>query len=146
MWYSTLEIAFISRHIFHKHWYTCPITLLKRRNPLYRNIFTVILATSTPPFQFLRYQWNVCNPDVNRFTRQTLPTVNMEYFFMNILCIESSFPTKRRNAQQNAGLWYYTPQARSPFSLLKPASEHVHMGLLPRLPWKLDFVATYWYT
>jgi hypothetical protein len=26
---------------------------------------------------------------VNRFTRQTLPTVNRKHFFMNILCIES---------------------------------------------------------
>jgi hypothetical protein len=32
---------------------------------------------------------------VNRFTRQTLLTVNMKYFFMNILCLESFCPQKR---------------------------------------------------
>jgi hypothetical protein len=29
------------------------------------------------------------DPAVNRFTRQTLPTVNRQYLCMNILCIES---------------------------------------------------------
>jgi hypothetical protein len=39
------------------------------------------------------------------------------------------------NAQQNAALRYYIPQAQSPFWLLKPASEHAHARLLPRLSW-----------
>jgi hypothetical protein len=45
------------------------------------------------------------------------------------------FPTK--SAQQNAALWLYTPQARSPFWPLKPAPEHAHAHarLLPRLSW-----------
>jgi hypothetical protein len=34
-------------------------------------------ATSTPPFQPLRNQRNVCHTLVNRFTRQTLPTGNI---------------------------------------------------------------------
>jgi hypothetical protein len=38
-----------------------------------------------------------------------------------------------RNVQQNAALRYYIPQARSTFWLLKPASEHEHARLLPRL-------------
>jgi hypothetical protein len=42
-------------------------------------------------------------------------------------------PTK--NAQQNSVLRQYAPQARSPFWLLKPASEHTHARLLPRLSW-----------
>jgi hypothetical protein len=70
---------------------------------------------------------------VNRFTRQTLPTVNMQHFFMNILCIESFCPQK--NAQEKAALRLYTPQARSPFWLLKPASEHAHARLLLKLSW-----------
>jgi hypothetical protein len=32
---------------------------------------------------------------VNRFTQQTLPTVNRKRFFMNILCIESFCPQRR---------------------------------------------------
>jgi hypothetical protein len=42
------------------------------------------------------------------------------------------FPQKK-SAQQNAALRYDT-QARSPFWVVKPASEHAHAGLLPRLP------------
>jgi hypothetical protein len=62
------------------------------------------------------------DPSVNRFARQTFPTVNRKrFFFVNIL-----LPTK--NAQQNA-----VSQARSSFWLLKPASEHAR--LLPRLSW-----------
>jgi hypothetical protein len=41
-------------------------------------------------------------------------------------------PTKNR--QQNAALLQYT-QARSPFWLLTPVSEHVHAHMLPRLSW-----------
>jgi hypothetical protein len=43
------------------------------------------------------------DPAVERFMRQILPDVNGEYFFMNMLCIESFFPTE--NAQQNTALW-----------------------------------------
>jgi hypothetical protein len=69
---------------------------------------------------------------VNRFTRQTLPTVNMKHLFMNILCIESFW---KKNAQKNSTLRQYTPQARPPFWLQKPVSEFAHACLLPRLPW-----------
>jgi hypothetical protein len=69
---------------------------------------------------------------LNRFTRQILPTINRKPFFMNILCIESFWPQK--NSQQNAALRYYT-QARSPFWILKAASEYAHAHLLPRLSW-----------
>jgi hypothetical protein len=65
-------------------------------------------------------------PRLNRFTRETLPTLDRNRFFMNILCIESFFPQKTHNA----ALRKYTPQARSPFRLPKPASEHVHARLL----------------
>jgi hypothetical protein len=37
---------------------------------------------------------------VNRFTRKTLPTVNINYFFMNILCIESFCPQKKRTTER----------------------------------------------
>jgi hypothetical protein len=42
-------------------------------------------------------------------------------------------PTK--NAQQNAVLRWYSPQARMPVWLLKPASQHARARLLLRLSW-----------
>jgi hypothetical protein len=36
---------------------------------------------------------------------------------------------------ENTALRYYTPEAQSPFWLLKPASEYSHARLLPRLSW-----------
>jgi hypothetical protein len=92
---------FFSRHILHQYWYTCPIALPVRRNQQHRSLLTVVSAISAPPFQLLRHQRNV--PVENRYTRKTLPTKNRKHFFMNILCIESSFPQKK-NAQQNAAL------------------------------------------
>jgi hypothetical protein len=93
----TWKNTFISQHILHQHWYTCPIALPMRRNPQHRSSLTVVSATSTPPFQPLRHQRNLCHPVVNRFTRQTLPTVNMKRFFINILCVESVCPQKKKS-------------------------------------------------
>jgi hypothetical protein len=97
MWYSNLEKTFISQHILHQHWHTCPIALPVRRNLQHRNLLTVVSATSTPPFQPLRHQWNVCHPVVNRFMQQTLPNINRKHLFMNILCSESFWPQKTQN-------------------------------------------------
>jgi hypothetical protein len=55
----------------------------------------VVSATSAPPFPPLRHQRKVCHTTVNRFTWQTLPTVIMNIFFMNILYIESLCPEKK---------------------------------------------------
>jgi hypothetical protein len=90
----TWEKTFISRHILYQHWYTCPIALSVRRNPQHRSLLTVVSATPALPFQLL-HQRNVYYPVVNRFTRQTLPTVNRKHFFMNILCIVCFCPQKR---------------------------------------------------
>jgi hypothetical protein len=60
----------------------------------------------------------------------TFLTVNKKYFVMNVLFIG---PYAHKNAQQNSALRYYTPQARSPFWLLKPPSEHGHARLLANL-------------
>jgi hypothetical protein len=108
-------------------WHTCPIALPVRRNPQHRSLLSVVSVTPAPPFQTLRHKENFCHPVVNRFTRQTLPTVNRKHFFMNIHCTEC-FCT---HTNQNAALRQYTPQARS-FWLLKPASEHANVRLLPR--------------
>jgi hypothetical protein len=94
MWYSKLKKKSISRHILHQHWYTCPIALPVRRNPRHRSLLTVVSATSAPPFQPLRHERNLCLPVVNRFTRQTLPTVKRKHFFMNILYTEPFRPQK----------------------------------------------------
>jgi hypothetical protein len=72
------------------------------------------------------------DPVVNRFMRQTLATINRKHLFVNNLCIESFWPQKTHNT----ALRKYTPEAQSPFWLLKAASEHVHVCLLPtRLSW-----------
>jgi hypothetical protein len=85
--------AFISWHILHQHWYTCPIALPVRRNQQRGSLLTVVSVTFAPPFQ-PRHQRSVFHQFVNRFTRQTLPTVNRKHFFMNILCIESFYQKK----------------------------------------------------
>jgi hypothetical protein len=45
--------TFISRHILHQHWDTCPISLPMRRNPKHRSLLTVVSANSAPPFRHL---------------------------------------------------------------------------------------------
>jgi hypothetical protein len=89
-----LKKKLISPHNLHKHWYTCPIALPVHRNSQHRSLLTVVSATSTPPFQPLRHQRNVFHPVVNRFTRQTLLTVNRKHFFMNGFCIEPFCPQR----------------------------------------------------
>jgi hypothetical protein len=71
-------------------------------------------------------------PVVNHFTRETFPTVNWKYCYKNILWIEF---LSTKNAKQNVCSSVLYPKARSPFWLLKPASEHEHARLLPRLSW-----------
>jgi hypothetical protein len=44
----TREETFISRHILHQHWYTCPIALPVRRNAQQISLLTVTSATSAP--------------------------------------------------------------------------------------------------
>jgi hypothetical protein len=58
---------------------------------------------------------------------QTLPTVNGNHFFMNILCIES-FCTSRTHIRT---LLF----GSRPFWPIKPASEYGCASLLPRLSW-----------
>jgi hypothetical protein len=93
---ETWKKTFISRHILHQHWYTCPIALPVRRNPQRRSLLTV--ATSAPRIHHLRLSnvlQRISLPVVNRFTRQTLPTANRKHFFINIIGIESYADEKR---------------------------------------------------
>jgi hypothetical protein len=64
------------------------IALPVRQNPQHGSLLNVVSATSAPPFQPLRHQRNLCHIVVNRFTRQTPPTVNRNSFIMNIISIE----------------------------------------------------------
>jgi hypothetical protein len=95
MWYSNLEINIYFSTYLHQHWYTCPTVLPVRRNPQHRSLLTVVSATSAPPFQTSSSSAKRLPPRLNRFMRQTLPTVNRKYFFMNIICLESFCPQKK---------------------------------------------------
>jgi hypothetical protein len=97
----------ISRHILRQHRYTCPIALPVRRHPQHRSLLTVVSATSASPFQPLRHQRNFCHPVVNCFTRQTLPTVNMKHFFMNVF-IEALYPQKKRTTERCSSVGYFS--------------------------------------
>jgi hypothetical protein len=127
------KTTFISRHILHQHWYTCPIALPVRRNPQHRRLLTVVSATFAPPFQLLRHQRNVCHLVVKRFTRCKFPTVNRKYFLMNITYIDAFCQQNKRTTESCSSLI----QCSSTFAiwLLKSASEHYHALLLPRQSW-----------
>jgi hypothetical protein len=62
-----------------------------------RNIeaYDCSLSHFARPLQLLRHQRNLCHPVVNRFTRQTLPTIHLTHSFLNVLCIELFFPQKK---------------------------------------------------
>jgi hypothetical protein len=93
--------TFISQSIYHQHWYTCPIVLPVRQNPQHRNFFNCCLSHfctwSGIIRDFRTFLRELLDPVVNRFTRQTLPTVNRKHFFMNILCTESFCSQKTHN-------------------------------------------------
>jgi hypothetical protein len=74
--------ALISWHILHQHWYPCPTALSVHQKPQHKSLLTVVSATTTPPFQPLCHQRNICHPVVNCFTRQTLPPVYRNHFFL----------------------------------------------------------------
>jgi hypothetical protein len=59
---------------------------------------------------------------------------NRKHFIINILFIES-FCLQKKKYIRTLVFGDTPPQARSPFWLLKPASEHVHARLLPRPSW-----------
>jgi hypothetical protein len=127
MWHSNLEKTFISQHVIHQHWYTCPIALPLRRNPQHRSLLTVVSATSAPPFQPLRRQRNVCHPAVNCFTRETLPTIIRKHFFMSIPCIESFCP---QNTHDLTLLFGITLKRARHFDYWK---QHVNMRIRMRV-------------
>jgi hypothetical protein len=99
-WYSNLRITFTSRYIPHQHWYTLP-ELYKFVEISSIEIFWLL----SQPLTHLRFNssswkkrlppWRqFLDPVVNRFIRQTLPTINRKHFFKNILWNESIAPPK----------------------------------------------------
>jgi hypothetical protein len=125
----TWEKTFSTRHILQQHWYTCPIALPVRRNPQYRSLVSVVSAISAPPSHHLRLS-NVlerisgprCEPLYTTNTSHRKQETFLHHYSLPWVLL----PTKK-NIQQ------YIPQARSPFWLLKPGSEHAHARLLLRL-------------
>jgi hypothetical protein len=136
---KTCDIRNWKKHLFLDIFSTNTDTLVPSLYQCVETRSTEIFWLLSQPIPHLRFNLFVISETIatfldsvlNRFTRQTLPPVNRKYFFMNILCIESFLSTEI--AQQNASFRYCTPQARSSFWLLKPASEHAHARLLPRL-------------
>jgi hypothetical protein len=59
--YWDLEKTFISRHILHHHWYTCPIALPVRQNLQHTSLLTVVSSISAPSFRPLRHERNLCH-------------------------------------------------------------------------------------
>jgi hypothetical protein len=110
---------FISRHILHQHWYTCPNLLNAVETCSIEVYLTVVSAISASSIQRLPSNWeplsvtNISHPKQQKFYEYPSYWVRL--------------PTE--NAQQN------TPQALPPFWLWKPSSEHEHARLLPRMLW-----------
>jgi hypothetical protein len=114
---------------------TIIVALPVRRNPQHGSLFDYCLSHFRTTVSTFFSSARRLPPRRDRFTRQTLSTVNRKHFFMTSLCIESCCPQKTHNETL---LFGSVPQALSPFWLLKPASEHAHARLLPRpfLFWK----------
>jgi hypothetical protein len=74
---QSCKIHFTSRHILHQHLQHLSHRFTSASKTQHRNLLTVVSATSAPPIQHLRHQWNVCHRVVSRFTRRTLPTANI---------------------------------------------------------------------
>jgi hypothetical protein len=121
---KTCDIRIRKKHLFldissTNNEYTCPIALPVRRNPQHRNLFDCCLShfrTSDSMSSSLAERL----PPSCELLSATLLTANRNHFYMNILCTESFCP------QKDSALRQYSPKTRSPFWLLKPASEHSH--------------------
>jgi hypothetical protein len=124
----TWKKMFISQHILHQHWYTCPITIPVRRNPQHRSLLTVVSATFAPPFQPLRHQRNICyisGPSCKPLYVTKTSHCKQETFLCEYPLHWVLLPTKKTH---NRMLLLGTTILIWP---LKPASEHLH--LTPRL-------------
>jgi hypothetical protein len=105
-----------------------------RRNPQHISLLTVVSVISTPPFQPLHYKRNVCCPVVNRFMRQTLPTVNRKHFFVNILVL-SPFGHKYRTTEHCSSVIHSSRAVTNLPTEISLCTCASCLLLLPRLSW-----------
>jgi hypothetical protein len=98
MWYSNLGKKHLFLDISCTNIDTLVPSLYQCVKILGMEVFWLLSQPLPPfPFQPLRQQRNYCHLVVNRFTRQTLPTVNKKHFVMNILCIKFFFLQETHN-------------------------------------------------
>jgi hypothetical protein len=132
MWWSNPKKKFISRHVLHEHWYTCPTALPVRRNPQHRSLFDSCLShfrISVSTSSSAKHLPPSCEPVyATNTSHRKQDTFLHEYPSHWVLLF-----TKTRTTEHCSSVLY--PQVRSPFWLLKPVSEHAHARLLPRLSW-----------
>jgi hypothetical protein len=103
--------------------------------PAAQKSLAVVSATSAPPFHHLRFS-NVLDR-IYRLSRESLYATNTSHHRYTIFLYE--YPLHwillLTNKHNRTSLSVVHPQVRSPFWLLKAASEYAHERLLPRLSW-----------
>jgi hypothetical protein len=102
---KTCDIPAWEWHVLHQHWYTFPIALPLRRNPQHRSHCDCCLSHFRTSVSTSASSAKRLAPRLNRFTRQTLPTVNRKHVCMNILCTEFFCPQKRTTERCSFGSW-----------------------------------------
>jgi hypothetical protein len=85
----TWKKTFISRHILHQHWYTCPIALSVRWNPQRKSLLTVVSANSATPVSTSSSSAKRMPPSCEPLYATNTSHRKHETFLMNILCTES---------------------------------------------------------
>jgi hypothetical protein len=136
---KTYDIQTWEKHLFLDISPTNTDTLVPSRYQCVETRSIEVFWLLSQPLPHLRFNFFVIS---ETFTTQLLTVLRDKHFpsqtgSISLWIFFSLSPCAQRNAQQNAALWLYTPQARSPFWLLKPASEHAHAHALqlPRLSW-----------
>jgi hypothetical protein len=133
MWYSNLEKTFISQHILHQHWYTCPIALPVRRNPQHRSIFECCLSHFHTSVSTSSSSAKRLPPSCEPLYKTNTSHCKEEKFLYRHPLHLVILPTKRHNRTLFFGSIHLKHGHH--FWVLKPASEHAHAHLLPRLLW-----------
>jgi hypothetical protein len=98
------------------------------------SLLTIVSATPATPFHHLRLSSvleRISRPSCEPLYAIKIPTVNRKHFFMNILCIKPPFFFLKCTTERCSSVVYYSSTVA--ILKLKPASEHEHLRLLPRL-------------
>jgi hypothetical protein len=97
--------------------------------------FGCSLSHSAPPFHHLwlsKALERIYQPSCEQLYATSTSQRKQKKYLCEHFCIESFCS---QNTQRNTVLRYYTPQSRSAFWLLKPASKPAHARLLLRPSW-----------